>query len=78
MIGHQLWDRLMFGLTMILIGLLFAWLLWDKSRVLVAVGAANILFGLYVIWGAFAWQTYQKKLWQTYGRRAKRASSGSL
>ncbi len=66
MIGHELWDRTMFGGVMIFIGAVFTFAIWDKSFLLGLVGVANILFGAYVIWGAFAWEEYKKEIYEKH------------
>ena len=68
MIGNELWDRSVFGVSMIFIGGIFAWIIWDKSWVLALVGAANMLFGAYVIWGAFAWRAYKEETLTRHGK----------
>lgn len=67
MIGNELWDKTIFGAIMIAIGLAFSWLMRDKSILLALVGVANILFGAYVIWGAFAWETYKEDIYEKHG-----------
>ena len=58
----------MFGAAMISVGAIFVLLIWDKSLLLALVGTVNILFGAYVIWGAFAWEEYKKEI---YGKHDK-------
>ena len=69
MIGNELWDRTLFGASMIAIGVVFSWLVWDKSVVLAIVGILNILFGAYVIWGAIAWEEYKKDIHRKFGKK---------
>ena len=78
MIGHELWDRTMFGGTMILLGAIFTLAIWDKSFLLAIVGIANILFGAYVIWGAFAWEEYKKEIYQKHDAHKQTDDSSSL
>ncbi len=66
MIGHELWDRTMFGGVMIFICAVFTFAIWDKSALLAIVGIANILFGAYVIWGAFAWEEYKREIYEKH------------
>ena len=78
MIGHELWDRTMFGGAMILLGAIFTIAIWDKSFLLAIVGIANILFGTYVIWGAFAWEEYKKEIYQKHDTHKQTDDSSSL
>ncbi|MBI4430762.1 MAG: hypothetical protein HY587_03505 [Candidatus Omnitrophica bacterium] len=71
MIGSELWDRTIFGILMIVTGAVFLWLIRDKSWILAAVGVLNILFGAYVIWGAFAWEEYRKEVHRKFGKSAE-------
>ena len=75
MIGNEFWDRSIFGIIMILIGIVFTWFMWDKSIILALVGVANILFVAYIIWGAFAWENYKEAVWEKHGKDHERSKS---
>ena len=75
MIGNEFWDRSIFGTMMVVIGGLFTWLIWGKSIIMVLVGISTMLFGAYVIWGAFAWEAYRRKVQEKYTRDPKHGSS---